>query len=64
MAQTAEHLVSQDPRAIKIMAKTLYRQLRSSGYARAAILSFASELLELVSSEVREQAAPGREQGD
>jgi hypothetical protein len=37
------------------MAKTLYRQLRESGYNRGDVLSFASELLTQVSSEAREQ---------
>lgn len=47
--------ISRDPRALKIMAKTLYRQLRESGYNRGDVLSFASELLTQVSSEAREQ---------
>lgn len=63
MAQTAEQLIARDPKALKIMAKAMYRQLRTQGYSQGDVLSFASELLEMVSSEVREQkSTPG--QGD
>jgi len=46
---------SRDPKALKIMAKALYRQLRESGYDRGDVLNFASELLTQVSAESREQ---------
>lgn len=44
-----------DPKALKIMAKTLYRQLRESGYNRGDVLNFASELLTQVSSDSQNQ---------
>ena len=59
MAQTTEPLTTHDPKALKIMAKSLYRQLREGGYSQGDVLGFASELLSMVSHEVRERQAPG-----
>lgn len=59
MAQTTESLTTHDPKALKIMAKSLYRQLREGGYSQGDVLGFASELLSMVSTEVRERQAPG-----
>jgi hypothetical protein len=42
-----------DARAVKILAKTIYRELRTSGLDEKDVLSLAGELLGLVSSEVR-----------
>lgn len=64
MAQTIDFSsVSSDPRALKIMAKSLYRELRGRGYKEGDVLSFAGELLSLVSSEVRERNNPTGEPG-
>ncbi|MCU0654165.1 MAG: hypothetical protein MUF64_02370 [Polyangiaceae bacterium] len=57
--QTSEIPAQRDPKALKIMAKSLYRQLRESGYERGDVLSFASELLTQVSSESRGEPGPG-----
>ena len=57
--QTPETPLPRDPKALKIMAKTLYRQLRESGYDRGDVLSFASELLTQVSSETRGAGGAG-----
>ncbi len=59
MSQTAAQLLANDPKALKIMAKSLYRQLRGGGYSQGDVLSFASELLSMVSTEVRERQSPG-----
>ena len=50
---------TQDARALKILAKTFYRELRGSGYEQRDVLAFAGELLTLVSHEVRERREPG-----
>jgi hypothetical protein len=52
-----------DPRALAILAKTLYRELRSGGYAANEVMTLASELLELVASEVKDRrdSHPGLE---
>jgi hypothetical protein len=46
---------SSDPRALKILAKTIYRELRSSGYAEKDVMALAGELLGLVATEVRDR---------
>jgi hypothetical protein len=51
---------SGDQRAVKILAKSLYRDLRTGGYNEKDVLCLAGELLSLISSEVegrRTQAA-------
>ncbi len=44
-----------DPRAVSILAKTIYRELRSSGYGAREVMTLASELLGMVASEVKGQ---------
>ena len=48
---------SRDGRALKILAKSIYRELRASGYEESDVVGFASEMLSLVSREVRERRA-------
>lgn len=55
MPHPTEAPLPRDPKALKIMAKTLYRQLRESGYDRGDVLHFASELLTQVSTESQRQ---------
>jgi hypothetical protein len=42
-----------DPRALAILAKTIYRELRSSGYEARDVMSLAGELLSQVATEVK-----------
>ncbi len=44
---------SGDPRALSILAKTLYRELRAGGYAEKDVIALAAELLGIVTSEVK-----------
>jgi hypothetical protein len=44
-----------DPRALTILAKTIYRELRGEGFAANEVMTLASELLELVASEVKDR---------
>ena len=44
-----------DARSLAILAKTLYRELRAGGYAANELMTLASELLELVASEVKDR---------
>jgi hypothetical protein len=46
---------SRDPRALTILAKTIYRELRSEGYMARELMTLASELLGLVASEVKDR---------
>ena len=51
---------ARDQRALSILAKTIYRELRSSGYAERDVIVLAGELLAMVTTEVRE-SKDGRE---
>jgi len=44
---------SRDPRALTILAKTIYRELRSSGYGAREVMVLASELLGMVAADVK-----------
>ena len=44
---------SHDPRALRILAKTIYRELRQSGLAAEDMMSLAGELLSLVTGDVQ-----------
>jgi len=48
-----------DPRAARILAKTIYRELRGSGFSERDVMALAGELLGLVASEVKSQPDPG-----
>jgi len=48
-----------DPRALAILAKTLYRELRAGGYVASEVMTLAGELLELVASEVKDRRDSG-----
>jgi hypothetical protein len=58
MAQPFEDTAgTRDPRALTILAKTIYRDLRSSGYEERDVMTLASELLGIVASEVKGRRA-------
>lgn len=40
-------------RQIKILAKTVYRQLRSTGCSQREVVAFTSELLDLMTADIR-----------
>lgn len=42
-----------DARALRILAKTIYRELRSSGLAEGEVMGIASELLSLVATDMK-----------
>ena len=48
---------SAQQRALKILAKSVYRELKASGYARADMIAFTTELLDLVSTEAKQDQA-------
>lgn len=51
-------LASTDPRALRILAKTIYRELRQSGLQEEHVMSLAGELLSLVAGEVKDRRRP------
>jgi hypothetical protein len=44
---------ARDPRALEILAKTIYRELRGSGFEARDVIALAGELLAQVTSEVK-----------
>ncbi len=50
---------ARDPRALAILAKTIYRELRSSGYTTRDVVSLAGELVGMVASDVRSKSQQG-----
>jgi len=43
-----------DARGIRIIAKSVYRELRNSGHSRSDIVAFTNAVLELVTTELRD----------
>jgi hypothetical protein len=50
----------QDPRAVRILAKNIYREFRSIGFSERDVMALAGELLALVTSDVKSQRAEGK----
>jgi hypothetical protein len=46
---------TRDPRALKIVAKSIYRELVDGGFGEQDVMALAGELLSLVTSGVREK---------
>jgi hypothetical protein len=46
---------ARDPRALAILAKTIYRELRGSGFEARDVIALAGELLAQVTSEVKSE---------
>jgi hypothetical protein len=46
---------ARDPRALAILAKTIYRELRSSGFEARDVMTLAGELLSQVTSDVKSE---------
>jgi hypothetical protein len=53
--ETATPVISRE-RALKILSKSLYRDLRQNGYEPKQIVAVASELIGLVTSDIEEDA--------
>jgi hypothetical protein len=50
---------TQQTRALEILAKTIYRELRTSGFETRHVIALAGELLGLVTDEVKSGATGG-----
>lgn len=49
---------STDGRGVTILARSLFRQMREQGYSAEQIIGLSSELIQLVSSGMREDLEP------
>lgn len=47
----------QDQRSVSIFAKSIYRELRTSGFSESDVMALAGELLALLTRDVRNQGA-------
>jgi hypothetical protein len=43
-----------DPRTVRILAKSIYRDLRATGLSERDVMALAGELLSLVTTDVRD----------
>lgn len=48
-------------RAVEILAKTVYRDLKQNGYSRADIVAFASSILEQLTNDAKTSVSESRE---
>ena len=49
---------ARDPRALAILAKTIYRELRGSGFQARDVIALASELLAQITTDVKSSGDP------
>jgi hypothetical protein len=49
---------ARDARRVPVFTRTLYRHLQDQGYTREQIIGVSSELLNLLSSDIRAQDEP------
>lgn len=52
---------ARDARTLAILAKTIYRELRSSGFEARDVITLAVELLSQVTHDVRAERGAGRQ---
>lgn len=54
-----------DPRSVRILAKTIYRELRQNGLEEQEVMALAGELLSLLATDVEDRRlGASRGQGD
>jgi hypothetical protein len=54
MTELIERLAdAKDPRSVRILAKSIYRELRCNGLREQDVMSLAGELLALVTADVK-----------
>ena len=56
--------VSSDAKGTRILARTFFNQLRSSGYTPTQVIAVATELIELVTCDLREPEKAPLENAD
>ncbi len=53
MNPSAQHATNGHGKALKILAKSIFKELRQNGYTRGEIVAFSTELLSLVTDEIK-----------
>ena len=48
-----ERATGASQQAVRVLAKSLYRELKRAGYNRSEMVAFASELLDLVTHDIK-----------
>jgi hypothetical protein len=48
-----ERASSASQRALRVLAKSVFKELKRAGYSRSEMVAFASELLDLVTAEIK-----------
>ncbi len=46
--------MNKDPKGPKILARTFFNQLRASGYSQNQIIGIATELIDLVATDIKD----------
>lgn len=59
-ALPTESMSRPDPKALKILAKSMYKELRVQGYEPTQILGMATEIVSLVTSEIAHEPDSSR----
>ena len=60
MKGSVEDAVSTDAKGTKILARTFFQQLRAAGYTPNQIIGVATELIDLVTTDLRVSSAASR----
>lgn len=55
----SERTQSAAQRALRVLAKSVFKELKRAGYSRAEMVAFASELLGLVTTEIKANGEQG-----
>lgn len=50
-----ERASSATQRALRVLAKSVFKELKRAGYSRSEMVAFASELIDLVTHEIKAQ---------
>jgi hypothetical protein len=58
MTTLESNQAARDARRVPVFTKTLYRHLQDQGYTREQIIGVSSELLNLLSSDIKAQDEP------
>ena len=57
----SQQVIGSQQRALRVVAKSVVRELKRAGYTRTEMVSFASELLDLMTLELKSSSLAGSE---